>query len=312
MMFGIDKGKFMGQWLKIDKKTSESLGSGTEQSELSKNKQEKIKKELEDLFKKKKIYSAKEMPDEKVEKRRAYHYVLSLDREKIKEIIPELFSIAKESSEGSSNNTLGKLGTADIEKLTQSIGQFLDKINGLDVDVWIGKRDYLLYRAKADKEIEASALKEGANGKLAINFDLKLSKFGEPIKIEAPKNFLDLSDIQSFLDSNPYINEARDKARNAAIRSYLSNLRIAAELYAMNNKELYIGFCASSDAIKDAKRIAENGKIMICNDSSIAWAACSPIYDKTERNWCVDSNGFLKAEPDMICNAAGFIATVCP
>ena len=204
MMFGIDKGKFIGQWLKIDKKTAESLGSGTatNQPELPKEKQEKIKKELESLFKKKKIYNAKEMPDEKVNGKKAYHYILSLDREKIKEIIPELFGIMKESSEGSSKDALEKLGTADMEKLTQSIDQFLDKINGLDVDVWIGKKDYLLYRVKADKEIDASVLKEGANGKLAINFDLKLSKFSQPIKIEAPKKFLDLNDILSFLKSN--------------------------------------------------------------------------------------------------------------
>ena len=115
------------------------------------------------------------MPDEKINGKMAYHYILSLDREKIKEIMPELLGIAMESSKKSSN---GMLGTADIEKITQSIDEFLKKINGLNIELWIGKKDFLLYEVKIDKEIEASALEKGTNGKLTINFDLVLSKIG--------------------------------------------------------------------------------------------------------------------------------------
>ena len=105
---------------------------------------------------------------------------------------------------------------------------------------------------------------------------------------------------------------ARNKAKDTAIKADLSSLRSAAELYAMENNESYSNFCSSSDATRAANGISNNGKTMVCNDSATEWAACSPIYDGTDKNWCVDSAGNSKAEPSMTCTASGFTATVCP
>jgi len=108
------------------------------------------------------------------------------------------------------------------------------------------------------------------------------------------------------------LGKARNKAKDVAIKADLSGLRSAAELYSMDNSESYSGFCSDTDATRAIAGIGNNGKTAICNDGETAWAACSPIYNTTDKNWCVDSTGVSKAEAGMTCTAAGFTATVCP
>jgi type IV pilus assembly protein PilA len=105
---------------------------------------------------------------------------------------------------------------------------------------------------------------------------------------------------------------ARNKARDTAIKADLSSMRSAAELWAIDHSESYSGFCAGSDATRVISGISDNGKTAVCNDSATAWAACSPIFDTTDVNWCVDSLGTSVAKPSMTCTAAGFTGTVCP
>ena len=308
MMLGIKKDSLIGKWLKIDKNELEKLNGKTEQPKPSSKDVVEMNKEIGDLIKREKVYTIKKMSDETINGKNAYHYVLILNKEKIKKMIPDFLDIVKKYSK----NNLDRLNMIDAKEVEQSIDKFFEKVNGLSIDIWIGKKDYLLYKAKIDKEINASAIKEGATGKIIITLDLLLSNFDKPIKIEMPKNSLDLKDIQSLLGSNPYLNEARNKAKDIAIKTGLSGLRSMAELYWMNNKESYKGFCASSRVANVKKEIAENGKYMICNDSSASWAACSSVYSKSERYWCVDSKGNMKMEPNMNCSKTGFTATVCP
>ena len=131
------------------------------------------------------VFSRKEDPSQRFE----------LNQEQIKEIMPELLSIGSEDASK-------RLGASNMEELKQNIDKFFEKIKGMDAELWIGKKDFLLYRVKIDKEIEASVLDKKANGKLIINFDLVLSKTNEPMKIEAPEKFLDLKEILASVWGN--------------------------------------------------------------------------------------------------------------
>jgi len=110
------------------------------------------------------------------------------------------------------------------------------------------------------------------------------------------------------------IGPARNKARDSAIKSELTQMRTQAELYADTHNN-YTGWCADPSATKFTAAITAQGKTAVCKEAAdgSAWAACSPLYDTTtDKNWCVDSAGYSKAEPAMTCTAAGFTASVCP
>ena len=105
------------------------------------------------------------------------------------------------------------------------------------------------------------------------------------------------------------LSSARNRANDAAIKADLSVMRTAAEMFAIDNSNVYTGFCAGTDAARAIAGIAANGKTAICTDAAAAWAAFSPIYNTTDICWCVDSTGTSKAL-GAACPGSG--VTVCP
>ena len=108
------------------------------------------------------------------------------------------------------------------------------------------------------------------------------------------------------------LSSARNRANDAAIKADLSVMRTAAEMFAIDNSNVYTGFCAGTDATRAMAGIAANGKTAVCNETATAWAACSPVFNTTDVNWCVDSTGTSAAKSAMTCTAVGFTGTVCP
>jgi len=115
------------------------------------------------------------------------------------------------------------------------------------------------------------------------------------------------------------VGTARNKAKDVAIKSDLSNLRAAAELY-NDTTGSYATFCtaaAPNDYVTKAFAAIEGSAIGVpaanddCNDNASAWAACADLIADTANAWCVDSAGNSKAIPTATCVDA-WTATVCP
>ena len=98
------------------------------------------------------------------------------------------------------------------------------------------------------------------------------------------------------------LGKARNKAKNAAIMSEMSNLRAFAEMYASDNNDSYEGVCTSSNEINTIT-------VDMCDDSAGAWAAYKKFVDTTSAaGYCVDSMGTAKKLDSDITSAT----TVCP
>jgi len=103
------------------------------------------------------------------------------------------------------------------------------------------------------------------------------------------------------------LGEARDKARDAAIKAQLSELRAAAELYNDNNGS-YSGFSTSSDAANIETGIENNNTTVIWGvNAADSWVACAQLNSSTDY-FCVDQNGNVK-QGATACTAA---STSCP
>jgi len=196
MILGINLDEIIGQWIKIDKEALENLtGQTSVPQEISEEEQERMIKKLLELFEERKVYYVKEeMPDEEINGKKAYHYLLALDKEEIKKVIPEMFRIIIESS-GQSLGTDEFTAAFIIESLTRGINKFFEKAGDITAEIWIGKKDKLLYKIEGEKEIDLSKFDKQAKGTIDVKIGFDFSNFNQPVEIKPPETFKSLEEI---------------------------------------------------------------------------------------------------------------------
>ena len=105
------------------------------------------------------------------------------------------------------------------------------------------------------------------------------------------------------------LNDARNKAKDAAVKAALSEARASAEMvYDDASPNSYDAFCTDSAWTTISGNITTNGGTATCTDSTAAWAASSPLPSGlTSKWWCVDSTGVSK----LLTSSPGAV-TACP
>jgi len=189
------------QWIKFDEESVEelikSIGIEMEEEQIAEEGRKELTKELIKLFEGKKFYEVKEvLPDEKIAGQMTYHYLLSLNKDEVAKLIPELVgSVMKYGTESGEMFPVEGGDSREVEeRIMTELQVFLDKMGEIPFEVWIGQKDYYLYKARAKKEIDLSEFEKGVT-KLLISADINLSKFNEPIDITPPENYKDLEEI---------------------------------------------------------------------------------------------------------------------
>jgi len=195
LMLGVNLDEIKGQWIMFGEEALEKLGGVYSSQEISREEQEKITKKIQELFAERKVYYVKEeMPDEKINGKKAYHYLITLDKEEIKEVVPEILRISMESSGQSLGMDEFSIAFM-IGGLTESINQFFEKVGDITVGIWIGKKDNLLYRIEGEKEIDLSNLSAEVSGILNLKIAFDFSNFNQPVEIKAPESFKTLEEV---------------------------------------------------------------------------------------------------------------------
>ncbi len=173
-MFGISVDQIKDQWLKFP-----GASQDTEQSE-------KLKEKMTTLLSEKDIFDIKEeLPDEKVEGKDCYHYLLSLNRENFKDLILDFY---KASLEGTQASFMAG-------GISEGINDFVEKVGGIELDVWIAKDSDLL-KVAVSKEIKGEQM-GASEGDLSLSMEMILSDFGKEVEIEAPADFQKVEDLFS-------------------------------------------------------------------------------------------------------------------
>ncbi|MCD6233406.1 hypothetical protein J7J81_03490 [bacterium] len=208
-MLGLNPATFQNKWIKIDKN---SLASTRKRmgiykgEEGTKTEKEKLTQEITDLFDKEKtkiIKIGKELKDEKVNGKSAYHYLAQCDTSELKKVLlklnslivgqPSLFNTPKEKE--------------DWQKFTKVFFQEYDgiaqKIGKINFEIWIGKRDKLLRRIKLAKGIDLTEfvnpekISKMSIKKVNILLDISLSDFDQKVEINPPSTAESVEDIIS-------------------------------------------------------------------------------------------------------------------
>lgn len=100
------------------------------------------------------------------------------------------------------------------------------------------------------------------------------------------------------------LNKAREKAKDAAIKAALSELRATAEMYYDENNSTYTNLCDSADVGRISDNITENGKTLNCKDSDTQYCGEVELHGgETTVYWCVDHTGVSEGNTDVTCKA---------
>jgi len=200
------------QWIKIDEESFAELSKtfGQEyQPSMSQEKQKELNSKVIDLFKDSKFYDVKEeLDDEEIEGKMTYHYLLTLDKEGIKKLIPDIMKLVMEDYMADEEMEVSKEEIQKVlEDFPELVDKFFEKVGPIDFEVWIGQGDMYLYRTKFEKEINFEDFEESLPGlveeslpaeqigKVLVSMDLNLSKFNEPVQVEAPEEFKTIEEV---------------------------------------------------------------------------------------------------------------------
>ncbi len=189
--------------------------------------QEKFQKKMEELLKGRKFFlPKKELPDEKIGREKLYHYVVSLNKEEVKKVILEMNKAMSE--------IMGEaIEEEKIKEFQKELDEFFEKISEIEAEIWIGKKDFYLYKIKGEKEIDLQKIEPKEKGRMIIKMEIDFSGFDQLIEIKAPEEFISIEEIIEAIFA-PFLGElkmARSRARDVKRMSDMMQIGSAMGMY---------------------------------------------------------------------------------
>jgi hypothetical protein len=239
---GFYPNEIKGCWLKFDFETIKELLETIEKEigidglvenfERSKIVQEETENKLKDLLEGKEFYFVKkELPDEKIDGKKTYHYILVLNREEIKKILPDLMKIYSRATFNIIPENF-QPPPRDRERivadLTEKIDQILEKIGETEFELWIGKKDFLIYKIELKKEIDLAELDGG--GSLSIKLNINFSNFNEKVNVIQPAEFSTIKEVFEEI-FEPVINWIQSQKRDEKRKKDLELIKEGLDIY---------------------------------------------------------------------------------
>ena len=245
----VDISKVQGKWLKIDQDSinalnalSKTTGGQTElpdisqmiNSNLSKT---DLSKKIQDLIATENILSVtKKLSDETISGQSTYHYLITISKEKLNDLSNKIITLGvQETSNLKNDGTTNNSNSALVENMAQAVVKtFVDTIGDINIEIWIGKKDFMLYQTKVEKAIDLGKILEsyigtaatdiGANNiQLELKFNMTNSNFNKPVTVQVPTDAQKIEDVVLPMIKNSGINSDMAQIGSIAQTSYSTN-----------------------------------------------------------------------------------------
>jgi len=139
---------------------------------------------IRDILKKSNFIKVKKrLPDEKIKNIDSYHYQVEIDKENFVKMYKDLLAAADEIE--IFKKALGNTNQSEIEKTLKDLDSTIDNLNKYQMEIWVGKENYLLNKFK----ISGNYTKDSENNKVNLNFSgYMIYVFNQPVIINEPQN----------------------------------------------------------------------------------------------------------------------------
>ena len=208
---GASASQIQGKWLKLDQDSAKALsaisGGSATMPNVSQADTLTLTKKMQDLVLSENIFSVnKQLDDQVVSGQNTYHYLLTISKDKMKSLMTKVVALeVQEASKMQSANTQSvDMSSPLMQNMIQSVvTTVVDALGDVNVEVWIGKKDYLLYEAKFDKTIDLSKVLAAVGSsstqaqgmQFEIKFDSTGSNFNKTVTIQIPEGAQKVEDM---------------------------------------------------------------------------------------------------------------------
>lgn len=265
---GLDFSKAKNIW--IEASEAETLSgvapSSTPESLALQEKVRKIFAENPDIYNIK-----KQLADETIDGQKNYHYLISINNQKLSEVVGKIISASMDANNANSPIAVGAVKGALIE--------MLNNIGEINIDVFIGKKDNYIYRTKLDKRINLSAISPMIDGILDVKLEVNNTKFGQPVNIVAPAPSKKMEDVF------PEMKNSKIKSGMINIQSDISEVWVA-------DKSYKNATCQNNLLKFDCEDVLKNSGVPVkINKSNTKFCAYVPLIGSTPSYYCIDGGG---------------------
>lgn len=293
---GLDINKIKGQWYKLDEESIKALSaqSGEQMTfDFSQIQGSDLSNKVQDLILSENVFAVSQtLPDELIDGQNTYHYLVKISKDSLKNIFGKIVDMQMEEVAKVQAGTDLTMATNVAKTIASS---FIDKLGDIDLELWIGKSNFLLYRAKMNKTIDVSSLMSGLGVSLpetdmsiAVNFSIDNSAFGEPVTVQEPEGSKKIEELLIPLLKNQQIGSNLNSISAVAIGLSAKNKSYASLCYRglLNGYEKTYG--------KDLGQYATNmmalgAKNPNCFANADNYCVSTQLQDNT--SMCVGING---------------------
>jgi hypothetical protein len=215
---GINIAQINGRWFQIDQNSYNAImqaesGQPTTVDVAPVNPDNSdLTKKINDLMTSENVFSgAKQINSEVISGQDTYHYSAVISKDKLKDLMNKVMALiaqyqskAQQSAQSPTSVSTAAPGATPapitdtpglVQNMAQAfVGSFIDTIGDINVELWIGKKDYMLYQYKFDKLADLSK-SLGAATSIEIKFNSTSSNFNQPIKVQTPEGVQKIEEV---------------------------------------------------------------------------------------------------------------------
>lgn len=160
--------KYKNMWIKI---------SADKYKKIDEAQAKAIQEELKKWMKDTQLFSKVEkLAPETIDGKKCFHYNITINKDSITELIQRINNVTKNPTD-----------PEEMDKIKEN----LNKMGDLKAEIWIGKKDKLLYKLKTSTEITPEKLE----GKINLTIDATFSKYNEKMDIQEPVEVKNLEEL---------------------------------------------------------------------------------------------------------------------
>jgi hypothetical protein len=292
--------KIQGKWLKIDQDSIKALealsqanGGQTELPDISQMINSdlyntELSKKIQDLLTTENLLSvSKQLNDETISGQSTYHYLIVINKDKLTDLLNKLITLGmQEASNLPNNGATNNSNPALIGNMAQAVVKtFTDSLGDINMEMWIGKKDFMLYQVKLDKTIDLSKILESFTGavviepglnnmQIEVKFNMTNSNFNNPITVQVPADAQKIEEV------------VLPMMKNLKIESDINQIGFTAQLsYSATNS--YSSLC--KNGLLNGYLATYGTDLIKLNNNIVSQGAKKPACFSNVQNYCVST-----------------------